>query len=474
MSLSPTILKLLKKHGEEHLLAHWGTLSKKERSSFESQLMQIDWHEVTACKNLVAKQKDNKHTIDRLHFNSASTPTCHKLGAQNTNSLKALEHGQEALAAGHVGAILMAGGQGTRLGFEGPKGTFPITTVSKETLFDVLLGQLRAVKKRFGHNVPLAIMTSSATDNQTREFLKAANFCGLNSDFLFFFCQGNLPAVDATTHKLFLDSCDHIAVAPDGHGGMLQALAESGGLEWFQQHGCRTLVSFQVDNPLAKPVDPEFIGQHILSRSSLSTQVVPKLDPEERVGVVAELNGVTQIIEYSDLPPNVAADRLQNGRLKLFAGSIAIHAFDMRFLQDIASSSQTLPLHIAHKKVPFLNEKGCLIQPTKPNAFKFERFIFDLMPLAEKVTVVEIDPKEGFAPLKNPSGARTDSPETVRESLNAYAIRHLKGVGIKVAPGINVELDAASIFDDDDLQIIAQSGVFPKNHIDESVVVRSP
>ena len=174
---------------------------------------------------------------------------------------------------------------------------------------------------------------------------------------------------------------------------MLQALAESGGLEWFQQHGCRTLVSFQVDNPLAKPVDPEFIGQHILSRSSLSTQVVPKLDPEERVGVVAELNGVTQIIEYSDLPPNVAADRLQNGRLKLFAGSIAIHAFDMRFLQDIASSSQTLPLHIAHKKVPFLNEKGCLIQPTKPNAFKFERFIFDLMPLAEKVTVVEIDPK---------------------------------------------------------------------------------
>ena len=154
MSLSPAILNLLKKHGEEHLLAHWGTLSKKERSSFESQLIQIDWHEVTACKNLVAKQKDNKHTIDRLHFNSASTPTCHKLGAQNTNSLKALKHGQEALAAGHVGAILMAGGQGTRLGFEGPKGTFPITTVSKETLFDVLLGQLRAVKKRFGHNVP--------------------------------------------------------------------------------------------------------------------------------------------------------------------------------------------------------------------------------------------------------------------------------------------------------------------------------
>jgi UDP-N-acetylglucosamine/UDP-N-acetylgalactosamine diphosphorylase len=148
------MLNLLKKHGEEHLLAHWGTLSEKERSSFESQLMQIDWGEVTACKNLVAKQRDNKHTIDRLHFDSASTPTCHKLGAENTSSLKSLKRGQEALAAGHVGAILMAGGQGTRLGFEGPKGTFPITTVSKGTLFDVLFGQLRAVKKTIRTQCP--------------------------------------------------------------------------------------------------------------------------------------------------------------------------------------------------------------------------------------------------------------------------------------------------------------------------------
>jgi UDP-N-acetylglucosamine/UDP-N-acetylgalactosamine diphosphorylase len=228
-----------------------------------------------------------------------------------------------------------------------------------------------------------------------------------------------------------------------------------------------------VDNPLAKPLDPEFIGRHILSESSLSTQVVPKIDPKERVGVVAELNGVTQIIEYSDLPENIATECLHDGRLRFFAGSIAIHAYNSQFLQAVASSSEALPLHLAHKKVPFCDETGQLIQPTKPNAFKFERFIFDLMPLADKVTVIEIDSKEGFAPLKNPSGAPKDSPETVHESLNAYAIRHLKRVGIDVASGINVELDAASVFDDEDLRIIAQSGVFPNNHIDGPVVIRS-
>ncbi|MBT4158232.1 MAG: UDPGP type 1 family protein [Planctomycetaceae bacterium] len=473
MSPAPAILDLLKKHGEEHLLAHWEKLSEKERFSLESQLMTIDWHVVTACKNLVENQDNNKHIMKTRHFNSASTPTCHKLGRVDSASTEALHRGQEALAAGQVGAILVAGGQGTRLGFNGPKGTFPITTVSKASLFDVLLGRLHAVKKRFGRDVPLAIMTSSATDNLTRDFLTAANFCGLNSDQVFFFCQGNLPALDATTRKLFLDSCNRVAVAPDGHGGMLQALAESGGLEWFQRQGCGTLVSFQVDNPLAKPLDPEFIGKHILSDSSLSTQVVPKIDSEERVGVVAEFNGVTQIIEYSDLPENIATERLPNGRLRFFAGSIAIHAYNSQFLQDVASSSNALPLHLAHKKVPFCDETGQLIQPMKPNAFKFERFIFDLMPLADKITVVEIDSKEGFAPLKNPSGAPKDSPETVHESLNAYAIRHLKRVGIDVALGINVELDAASVFDDEDLRIIAQSGVFPNNHIDGPVVIRS-
>jgi len=468
-----TLLDLLEHYGEEHLLAHWEQLSEGERSRLETQLRAIDWREIAACKKLVAARQEKRSVTKHQNFENASTPSCHKIGSLGTASSEALSRGRECLRTAQVGAILMAGGQGTRLGFNGPKGTFPIGTISKSTLFDVLLGHLHAIKKRFGSRIPLAIMTSTATDTATRAFLREANFCGLDADQIFFFCQGNLPAVDAETGRLFLDACDHVAVAPDGHGGMLQALIESGGLDWFRQQDCRTLVSFQVDNPLAKPLAPEFLGYHLLSESPLSTQVIPKLDPEERVGVVAESDGITRIIEYSDLPQNIATERLSDGRLRFFAGSIAIHAFETDFLESIASSQTRLPLHIAHKKVSFLNENGLLIQPLAPNAFKFERFIFDIMPLADGVTVVEVDPAEGFAPLKNPSGAAKDSPETVQQALNAYAIRHLERVGITVGAGIHVELDAASIFDDEDLRLISKSGIYQKNHIDAPCIIRA-
>ncbi len=468
-----TLLDLLEHYGEEHLIAHWEQLSEGERSRLETQLRAIDWREIAACKKLVAARQEKRSVPKHQTFENASTPSRHKIGTLGTASPEALSRGRECLRTAQVGAILMAGGQGTRLGFNGPKGTFPIGTISKSTLFDVLLGHLHAIKKRFGSRIPLAIMTSTATDTATRAFLREANFCGLDADQIFFFCQGNLPAVDAETGRLFLDACDHVAVAPDGHGGMLQALIESGGLDWFRQQDCRTLVSFQVDNPLAKPLAPEFLGHHLLSESPLSTQVIPKLDPEERVGVVAESDGITRIIEYSDLPQNIATERLSDGRLRFFAGSIAIHAFETDFLESIASSQTRLPLHIAHKKVSFLNENGLLTQPLAPNAFKFERFIFDIMPLADGVTVVEVDPAEGFAPLKNPSGAAKDSPETVQQALNAYAIRHLERVGITVGAGIHVELDAASIFDDEDLRLISKSGIYQKNHIDAPCIIRA-
>lgn len=468
-----TLLDFLEPHGEQHLLAHWAHLSVEQRSRLQSQLTAIDWHEVAACKKLVKAHHGKKSIPKPQGFENTVTPRCHPLGAQNTATSYALSRGHECLRTAQVGAILMAGGQGTRLGFDGPKGTFPIATVSKATLFDVLLGHLIAIKKRFGSRIPLGIMTSASTDAATRNFFAEMNFCGLDADQIFFFCQGNLPAVDETTGSLLLDACDHVAVAPDGHGGMLQALTESGGLDWFRQQDCRTLVSFQVDNPLAKPLDPEFLGHHLLSGAPLSTQVIPKIDPEERVGVVTESGGVTRIIEYSDLPQPIAAERLLDGRLRFFAGSIGIHAFETQFLEGVASSQARLPLHIAHKKVPFINEHGCSIQPSAPNAFKFERFIFDLMPLADNVTVVEIDPAEGFAPLKNPSGAAKDSPETVRQALNAYAIRHLKQAGIVVASGAHVELDATSVFDDEDLRLIAKSGVFPKNSIDGQRIIRA-
>jgi UDP-N-acetylglucosamine/UDP-N-acetylgalactosamine diphosphorylase len=469
-SPNSTIQTLAAEAGQPQLLAFWERLDDASRGRLEAQLRGFDWQQIAACQQLAASRWAAAGPAPTLDLSGARTPPCHPL---NSGEQQVIEAGKEALAAGSIGGILVAGGQGTRLGFKGPKGTFPVGPVSQATLFELLLGTLRAVKRRYGHRVPLAIMTSTATDAATREFLDRHNFCGLDPEQVLLFQQGTLPAVDAATGLLLLDAPDHVAVAPDGHGGMLGGLAASGGLEWFASLGVETVVSFQVDNPLARPFDPEFLGRHRLTAASFSTQVIRKTDPAERVGVVAEQDGVTRVIEYSDLPDDLAAERLANGQLRFHAGSIAIHAFDRGFLERAAADADSLPLHLAHKQVPCLDPSGRLEQPKSPNAFKFERFIFDLMPLAERVTVVEVAAAEGFAPLKNPSGTASDSPETVRQAMVAYARRHLAAAGIAVADGIDVELDTASILDDDDLRQLAAAGSLPGNRIDHPQVVRA-
>ncbi len=469
----PALSALLNQVGQSGLLAHWESLSTASQERLAQQLTALDWDQIAACRHLAATRRTEREAAMPLDLSKACTPPCHRLGKATAAATAATARGQEALAAGAVGAVLVAGGQGTRLGFDGPKGTFPIGPVSKVTLFEILLGKLTAVQRRYGQPVPLAIMTSTATDAATREFLTRTNSCGLDPDQIFLFCQGTLPAVAADADRLLLDAPDHVAVAPDGHGGMLGALATRGGLDWFKARNCQTLVSFQVDNPLAMPLHPEFLGHHLLTDAAFSTQVVPKLAPEERVGVIVEQAGVTQVVEYSDLPPALAAERLADGRQRFCAGRIAIHACSHQFLEQAAATDDSLPLHIAHKKVPYLNDSGQLVEPATPNAYKFERFIFDLMPLAERVTVVEVDPAEGFAPLKNPPGAPSDSPETVRRALVAHARRHLTAAGMTVADGIDVELDATTILDDDDLRRLAAAGRLPGNRIDKPLVIRS-
>ena len=465
-----TIHELAASVNQLHLLAFWGQLDAAGRHRLEDQLRSFDWNQIAACQQLAASRQSTTAKAPPLDLSGARTPPCHSLSSGDPAVIKA---GREALAAGSVGAILVAGGQGTRLGFDGPKGTFPIGPVSRATLFELLFGSLKAVERRYGRWVPLAIMTSTATDAATREFLNQHQYCGLDPKQVLLFRQGTLPAVDAVNGQLLLDAPDHVAVAPDGHGGMLAALAAAGGLDWFASQGVETVVSFQVDNPLARPLDPEFIGRHRLTAATFSTQIVPKTDPTERVGVVVEQNGITRVVEYSDLPEILAAEQLADGQLRFHAGSIAIHAFDRSFLEQAAANTDSLPLHLAHKKVPFLDADGQLVEPASPNAFKFERFIFDLMPLAERVSVVEVSAAEGFAPLKNPSGAVSDSPETVHRAMVDYARRHLAAAGITVADGIDVELDAATILDDDDLRQFAAAGSLPGNRIDQPQVVRA-
>ncbi len=446
MQVPPALEARITAAGQAEVLRFWSQLDEAAQRSFLAQLEAVDWSAIPGLVALVADRRTG-HAVEAAVANdlaAACTPPVLSLG--NDAAVEAAAAGRAALAAGRVGAILVAGGQGTRLGSSAPKGVYPVGPVSGRSLFEMLLGRLVAIRRRHGRDVPLAIMTSSATDAATRSYLESHRWCGLDPARVLIFRQRDLPAVDADTGSLLLDEPGRLAMAPDGHGGMLVALAACGGLDWFTRQGVEHVASFQVDNPLAMPLDPRFLGQHLLARSEFSTQVIRKQEPGERVGVVVESQGRYRVVEYSDLPATLAAARSPDGTLRFHAGSIAVHAFAVDFLARAAAGGM-MPLHLAFKAVPFLDAAGRRVVPQAPNAIKFERFIFDLMPRADTVCVVEIDASEGFAPLKNPPGAAADAPEHVRAAVVAAARRTLAAAGVQVAEGIAVELDPTTILD---------------------------
>ena len=436
--------------GQQRLLAHWGQLQPTARDRLGQQLAGIDWRQVAAMRRLAADDTAAAALpVDAAWLTAAHTPAGPQLrtGGPSPGGLLtpavAADRGTALLARGGAGAILVAGGQASRLRCEGPKGIYPVGPVSQASLFELLLGRVREIATRNGRPIPLAIMTSSATDSDTRSFLSEHAFFGLPPEHVLIFQQADLPALTLDALDLLLDAPDHVAVAPDGHGGLLAALVAAGGLDWFAHRGVEHVASFQVDNPLAMPLDPEFLGYHLLADAEFSTQVVEKQQPAERVGVVAEHDGMHRVIEYSDLSDELAAARSPDGRLHLRAGSIAVHAFALAFLRRAAAAPDSLPLHLARKAVACLDATGQLQRPAEPNAFKFERFIFDLMPFAQRVLTVEIEAAEGFAPLKNPPGAAADAPEHVQAALSAQSHRRCAEAGVAVADGIVIELSPA-------------------------------
>jgi UDP-N-acetylglucosamine/UDP-N-acetylgalactosamine diphosphorylase len=343
------------------------------------------------------------------------------------------EYGEAMLSAGQVAVVVVAGGQGTRLGFEGPKGTFPIGPVSAASLFQIHCEKILALARRHGRPIPLYIMTSPDNHEITsRYFAEHENF-GLERVRLF--VQGEMPAVDKAKGKILLAEKGHIALSPDGHGGTLAALAAPGDggepscLDEMREQGIRTIFYFQVDNPLVHIADPAFLGLHKKANAEVSFKVVEKVQPDEKVGVVVDVGGRPTVIEYSDLPKELAERREADGSLELWAGSIAIHVFERSFIERIVSRAE-LPFHRAVKKVKFVDETGKLIDPETPNAVKFETFIFDALPLAERYAVVECDRAIEFEPLKNATGP--DSPASVRQRMSDIFAGWLEGAGAVV------------------------------------------
>ena len=348
--------------------------------------------------------------------------------------------GEEALRSGRVAAILVAGGQGTRLGFAHAKGMFPIGPVSGHSLFQILLEKVVATSRRYGASVPLYVLTSPATHEETVKYLASNHRFGLPAEDLRIFCQGTMPAVDAVTGKLILERKDSLALAPDGHGGMLDALSKSGALRHAHDRNIALFSYGQIDNPLVQICHPELIGYHLLAESEMTSQVIRKIDPLERVGNVVMVDGKMQIIEYSDLPHDVAQQRNPDGSLFIWAGSIAVHVFNAAFLERLSQRADALPFHLAKKQVPFLDAHGVEHTPDQPNAIKFERFIFDLLPWARNALVVEGNTADVFAPVKNAEGAASDTPTATRNALMRLHTQWLRQAGAHVQHGTPVEI----------------------------------
>lgn len=435
--LRDTLARQLRPYGQEHLLAFWDQLAAEEQRQLAAEIRSIDF----AALGQVLRSEPLAENWALLAERAVPPPA---IRLENTRERPrrspAVERGNAALRAGKVAAILVAGGQGTRLGFPHPKGMFPIGPVSGASLFQILLEQLHAVSRRFRTRIPLYLMTSPATHAETVAYLEAQQRFGLPAEDLHVFCQGTMPAVDALSGRVLLESRCQLALSPDGHGGMLPALATSGGLDDLARRGIEQVFYFQVDNPLVQVCDPEFLGYHLLAESEASTQVVAKRDPLERVGNVVSADGRMRIIEYSDLPQSVARRRGADGQLDLWAGSIAVHIFGVHFLRRMAESSSGMPFHFARKVVPTIDAAGRSVTPGAPNAIKLERFIFDLLPEAHRTLAVEVDAARCFAPVKNAPGAANDAPEHAQQAMTSLARRWLTEAGAEVSPGVPVEI----------------------------------
>ncbi len=434
-------------HGQEHLLAFWDRLDTEQRRSLAEQIDRIDFELI---RRLHA-DRDRPSDVHELIARAEPPPAIRLDSVTTAEQSKARRRGAMEIRAGRIGAILVAGGQGTRLEFGKPKGMFPIGPLSGKTLFQIHVEKIVAAARRYGARIPLYLMTSPATHRQTVEFFAAHERFGLPAEDLLIFCQGTMPAVDAETGRVLLEEHGRIAASPDGHGGMSAALLHGGALDDIQRRGIQHLFYFQVDNPLVDICGLEMIGHHLLADSELTTQVIAKRDPLERVGNVVQVDGRLYVIEYSDLPEEAANRRNPDGSLTIWAGSIAVHVISAGLLRRSAESADALPFHVARKAVAHLDHSGRRVEPSEPNAVKFERFIFDLMPQARNAIVMEVDRRLAFAPLKNASGAEQDTPEIVRDQLMALHRDWLRWAGAEVSDEVEVEISPLYALDAEEL-----------------------
>jgi len=453
-AIDPNLQEKLESHGQNHVLKFWDQLDHGQQVSLSESLSQIDFDQLNALFNRSFSGSSWAEIAA-----AANVPPAKTLAdfADGESFKAARQKGLEILQGGRVAVVIVAGGQGSRLGFDHPKGMFPIGPLSDRTLFQIFFENVKARGAESNTTIPLYIMTSPPTHLETVEFLTENNWFGIPESDVKVFCQGTMPAVDEQG-KLLLESNHKIFQSPDGHGGTLKALEVNGCLADIKERGIEHLFYAQIDNPLVQVCHPALLGYHALAGSEMTTQGVRKVEPLQKVGNVIEVDGTVQIIEYSDLPEEYARQTNDDGTLKLWAGNIAVHIFSVEFLARSVDNADSLPFHRAHKKVPYIDGDGNKVTPDSPNAFKFEKFIFDLLPSAKNAIVCEVDPAEGFCAVKNAPPATSETPDHVKNAIVALHRSWLETAGAKVADGVKVEISPMFATDRESLVEKIESG----------------
>jgi len=436
---------LLEKHNQEHVLAYWDELSAEGREQLAAQIRALDWAQLDAW---IAEALDAGVGTD---IPSGLEPAPYYPLVPETDEQvdlyeRALSRGRELLEHGRVAAFTVAGGQGTRLGYDGPKGTYPISPVKSKSLFQLFAEGIARAGEKYGVAIPWYVMTSPINDAATRTFFSENAYFGLAPEDVIMLPQGTVPAIDCKG-RLLLGAKDSLALSPNGHGGSFLALHDHGCLQDMSARGVEHISYWQVDNPLVQQFDPLFLGLHDLTESDMSSRSLTKTGPFEKLGNFCLVDdGRCVIVEYSDMPNELAEARDGEGRLRFRAGSPAIHVLRRDFVERVTRGRLDLPIHRAEKKVTCVGQGGKIVTPGEPNAIKMEMFIFDGLPLANNPLILEGDRAEQFGPVKNVHGV--DSADSCRRLMVERAARWLEEAGIAVprCPDgtVDVELELSS------------------------------
>ena len=416
----------LEQAGQGHLFAGWERRPPALRRRLSESLADLDPGRLRRLQELLRRAGGPAAARPAAPAAPAPAPVREP---DSASAARWAARGHEQLARGSWALLTVAGGQGTRLGFDAPKGMFPVTPIRRATLFQVFAEKLLAARAALGAAAPWFIMTSPLNHAATARYFAEHDYFGLPEADVRLFQQGTNPVLSAAG-ELLLAPDGGLLLSPDGAGGVFAALQHAGLIDAARARGITHLFYFQVDNPLVTVPDASFLGAHLEAGSQFSTKVVAKLHAGERVGVAALVGGRPGIVEYSDLDPALAAARAPDGELRFRYGSIAIHLIDVGFA---AARAAALPVHLARKRQPVLRPQAApgAAEAVEQDVVKFEQFVFDLIPQAPGALFYAVDRAEEFAPLKNRTGA--DSIATCRAGQIARARRWLRQCGVQVA-----------------------------------------